>query len=85
MPRYASRLALSNETEQTARELLEVGVREGVHSGKHPVGLAATALSAAARLTDETLTQNEVSATADVSRVTLRNRYQALLAVAAED
>ncbi|EMA36792.1 transcription initiation factor IIB [Halobiforma nitratireducens] len=85
VPRYASRLELSNETERTAREILDAGVREGVHSGKHPVGLAAAALYAASRLTGESLTQNEVSATADVSKVTIRNRYQELLAVVTED
>jgi len=79
VPRYASRLEVSNETERRARELLETGIEAGVHSGKHPVGLAAAALYAASRLTDEDLTQDVVSATTDVSEVTIRNRYQELL------
>ncbi|MWV40677.1 TFIIB-type zinc ribbon-containing protein [Natrialba sp. INN-245] len=84
LPRYASRLELSNETERTAREVLEAGVEEGVHSGRHPVGLAAAALYAASRLTGEDLTQNELSTAMDVSKVTIRNRYQELLEVATE-
>ncbi|AXR78546.1 transcription initiation factor IIB [Natrarchaeobaculum sulfurireducens] len=79
VPRYASRLEVSNETERRARELLETGIEAGVHSGKHPVGLAAAALYAASRLTNEDLTQGVVSATTDVSEVTIRNRYQELL------
>ncbi|ARS88798.1 transcription initiation factor IIB [Natrarchaeobaculum aegyptiacum] len=84
VPRYASTLDLSNETERTAREVLEVGMEAGVHSGKHPVGLAAAALYAASRITDEYLTQEDVSAATDVSEVTIRNRYQELLELALE-
>ena len=79
VPRYASRLEVSNETERRAHDLLETGIEAGVHSGKHPVGLAAAALYAASRLTNEDLTQGVVSATTDVSEVTIRNRYQELL------
>ena len=79
VPRYASTLGLSNETERRAHELLESGIEAGLHSGKHPVGLAAAALYAASRLTEEELTQDDVSEAADVSNVTIRNRYQELL------
>ncbi len=79
VPRYASTLGLSNETERRAHELLKSGMEAGLHSGKHPVGLAAAALYAASRLTEETLTQDAVSEAADVSNVTIRNRYQELL------
>ncbi len=77
--RYASELEVSDETERQARSLLETAKRTGVHSGKHPVGLAASALYASARLTNERIPQSEVSAVADVSEVTIRNRYQELL------
>ncbi len=77
--RYASKLEVSPETEQRARELLEQGKQEAVHSGKHPVGLAAAALYAAGKLTNESLPQHRISDAADVSEVTIRNRYRELL------
>ncbi|WP_247729332.1 transcription initiation factor IIB [Halovivax limisalsi] len=79
VPRFVSGLDLSDETERTARELLESARGDGVHSGKSPVGLAAAAVYAAALLTNEKVTQNEVSEVANISEVTIRNRYKELL------
>ncbi|MGQ3414396.1 transcription initiation factor IIB [Natrinema sp. LN54] len=79
VPRFVSDLDLSDETERMARELLESARQEGVHSGKSPVGLAAAAVYAAALLTNEKVTQNEVSEVASISEVTIRNRYKELL------
>lgn len=78
--RFASELDLSDEAEQRARGLLDTAKQQGVHSGKSPVGLAAAAVYAASLLTAEEVTQSEVSAVADISEVTIRNRYQELLA-----
>ena len=82
LPRFTSELDLSEEAERRARELLESGKRQGVHSGKSPVGLAAAAIYAAALLTNEKVTQSEVSEVTDVSEVTIRNRYKELLEAA---
>jgi transcription initiation factor TFIIB len=79
LPRFCSDLEVSKETERTARELLENAKQENVHSGKSPVGLAAAALYASARLTNEDVTQSEVSGVSDISEVTIRTRYQELL------
>ncbi|WP_297886333.1 transcription initiation factor IIB family protein [uncultured Halorubrum sp.] len=79
VPRFASRLDLSEETERRARELLDDAASEGITSGKSPVGLAAAAVYAAALLSNEKVTQSEVSGVADVSEVTIRNRYKELL------
>ncbi|WP_225333379.1 transcription initiation factor IIB [Halomicrobium urmianum] len=79
VPRFASSLELSEESEHRARELLQNAKEEGVHSGKSPVGLAAAAVYAAALLTNEKTTQAEVSEVADISEVTIRNRYHELL------
>ena len=79
VPRFASDLDLSDEAERQARELLESAKRAAIHSGKSPVGLAAAAVYAAALLTNEKVTQNQVSEVADVSEVTIRNRYKELL------
>ncbi|MFB6229487.1 MAG: transcription initiation factor IIB family protein [Halobacteriales archaeon] len=82
LPRFTSDLDLSEEAERQARELLESAKRDGVHSGKSPVGLAAASIYAAALLTNEKVTQSQVSKVTDVSEVTIRNRYKELLAAA---
>ncbi len=79
VPRFASELELSEESENRARELLRNAKEQGVHSGKSPVGLAAAAVYAASLLTNEKTTQAAVSEVADISEVTIRNRYHELL------
>jgi transcription initiation factor TFIIB len=79
VPRFASDLDLSEEVERRARQLLQNAKQEGVHSGKSPVGLAAAAVYAASLLTNEKVTQSEVSEVANISEVTIRNRYHELL------
>ncbi|PSQ45856.1 transcription initiation factor IIB 2 [Halobacteriales archaeon SW_7_68_16] len=79
LPRIASQLDVSEEVERRARSLLETAKSQAVHSGKSPVGLAAAAIYAAALLTNEKVTQEAVSNAADISEVTIRNRYQELL------
>ncbi|WP_439026619.1 transcription initiation factor IIB [Haloarchaeobius sp. DT45] len=79
VPRFASELGLSDESERRARTLLENARKAGIHSGKSPVGLAAAAVYAAALLTNEKVTQNQVSDVANISEVTIRNRYKELL------
>ncbi|MEM4781900.1 MAG: transcription initiation factor IIB [Halalkalicoccus sp.] len=79
VPRFASDLDLSDEAEHRARELLTNAKQAGIHSGKSPVGLAAAAVYAAALLTNEKVTQAEVSEVANISEVTIRNRYKELL------
>jgi transcription initiation factor TFIIB len=79
VPRFASDLELSDEVERRARQLLQNAKEQGVHSGKSPVGLAAAAVYAASLLTNEKVTQSEVSEVANISEVTIRNRYHELL------
>ena len=80
--RFASELACDDETERLARELVEAAVEAGVHSGKHPVGIAASAIYGAGKLTGENLTQEDVSDVAQVSKVTIRNRYREVMEAA---
>ncbi|MFD1684336.1 transcription initiation factor IIB [Halobellus litoreus] len=79
VPRFASDLDLSDEAERQARQLLRNAKHAAIHSGKSPVGLAAAAVYAAALLTNEKVTQSQVSEVANVSEVTIRNRYKELL------
>ena len=79
VPRFASDLDLSDEAERRARQLLTSAKEQGIHSGKSPVGLAAAAVYAASLLANEKVTQSEVSEVANISEVTIRNRYHELL------
>ena len=79
VPRFVSDLDLSEEIERRARQLLATAKEQGVHSGKSPVGLAAAAVYASSLLTNEKVTQSEVSEVANISEVTIRNRYHELL------
>ncbi|MFC7177517.1 transcription initiation factor IIB [Halosegnis marinus] len=79
VPRFASDLDLSDESERRARQLLKSAKEAGIHSGKSPVGLAAAAVYAASLLTNEKVTQSDVSEVANISEVTIRNRYHELL------
>jgi transcription initiation factor TFIIB len=79
VPRFVSELGLSDEVERRARDLLDSARGTEVMSGKSPVGLAAAAIYAASLLTNEKVTQSQVSDVADISEVTIRNRYHELL------
>lgn len=81
LPQFASALGVSDETERLSRELLDVATNNAIHSGKSPAGLAAAALYAASRLTNEQLTQEDVSEIANISNLTIRKRYQEILEV----
>ncbi|MFB6224217.1 MAG: transcription initiation factor IIB family protein [Haloarcula sp.] len=79
LPRFVSDLGLSEETQRQARDLVEGARHAGILSGKSPVGIAAAAVYAAALLTNEKVTQSQVSDVANISEVTIRNRYKELL------
>ncbi len=79
LPRFSSELGLSEEAEHRAHQLLQTAKDQEIHSGKSPVGLAAAAVYAASLLTNEKVTQSEVSDVANISEVTIRNRYHELL------
>lgn len=66
---------------QTAVELLDAHEEENMHSGCSPVSLAAAAVYAACGLHDQRVTQHEIAENASVSTVTIRNRYQEMIAV----
>lgn len=81
LPQFASSLEISDEAERLSHELIEVAKKDAVHSGKSPAGLAGAALYASSHLTNEQITQETVSNVANVSQITIRNRYQELLEV----
>ncbi|GAA0294287.1 transcription initiation factor IIB [Halarchaeum salinum] len=76
LPRFASDLDLSEEVIAKARELVDTSAEQGLLSGKSPSGFAAAAIYAASLLCNEKKTQREVADVANVTEVTIRNRYQ---------
>lgn len=81
LPRFSSKLDLDHETQEKARKILDVAIEEGLHSGRSPTSIAASALYAAGLLNDDKITQDEVAEVANVSAVTIRNRYKEQLEV----
>lgn len=79
IPRFASALRLSADTQSRAVEILELAQNSELTSGRGPTGIAAAALYVAALLNNEKRTQREVADIAGVTEVTIRNRYKELL------
>ncbi|WP_082838015.1 transcription initiation factor IIB family protein [Haladaptatus sp. R4] len=76
VPRFCSKLGTTSAVENKAFEILNLTLGHGLHSGKSPVGFAAAAIYVASLLCDEKHTQSEVAEAAQVTEVTIRNRYQ---------
>jgi len=76
VPRFGSELGLSEEVQAKANEIIDVTAEQGLISGKSPTGFAAAAIYAASLLCNEKKTQREVADVANVTEVTIRNRYQ---------
>ncbi len=79
IPRFASALKLTAETQSKAVEILENAEKAELTSGRGPTGIAAASLYVAALLNNERRTQREVADIAGVTEVTIRNRYKELL------
>jgi transcription initiation factor TFIIB len=78
IPRFASALKLSAETQSKSVEILEMAEKSDLTSGRGPTGIAAASLYVAALMNDEKRTQREVADVAGVTEVTIRNRYKEL-------
>src|SRR6056297_1187110 len=76
VPRFCSELEVSEEVKMKANEIIDVTAEQGLLSGKSPTGFAAAAIYAASLLCNEKKTQREVADVAQVTEVTIRNRYQ---------
>jgi len=79
IPRFASALNLSAETQSNAVEILEDAREEELTSGRGPTGIAAAALYVSSLIHGEKRTQREVADVAGVTEVTIRNRYKELI------
>jgi len=77
-PRIGSVLKLSAASVRDAIEILKQAQQIGITAGKDPAGLAAAAIYIAALRRGEVRTQKEVARAAQVTEVTVRNRYKEL-------
>jgi transcription initiation factor TFIIB len=77
LPKVASEVDASRRTRRRARERLAAAENVATRGG-HPGGVAAGALYLASRETGERVTQNKLAEAADVSRATVRARFQEL-------
>ncbi|MFB6361879.1 MAG: transcription initiation factor IIB family protein [Halobacteriales archaeon] len=75
IPRFASELDVPAIIEQRAQEYATEVREEGIGTGRHPAGVAAACLYAAAKAQCYPLTQDEAADVADVTPVTLRSTY----------
>ena len=78
VPRFATKLGLSGEVQSEAIGIIQQAKDCGLNSGKGPTGLAAAALYIASVLLGERKTQRDIAEIANVTEVTIRNRYKEL-------
>jgi transcription initiation factor TFIIB len=76
--KISSKADISMKTQRGAIKILKEAQRIGIAAGKDPMGLAAAALYVACVLEGEKKTQKDIAEVANVTEVTVRNRYKGL-------
>lgn len=79
IPKFASFLKLTPKTQTKAIKLIERAQKQKLTSGRSPNSVAAAALYAAALINKERRIQSDISNVANITEVTLRNRFQELV------
>ena len=77
--RFSNKLVVSGKAEAIAIKILEIAKQMKLTSGRGPTGIAAAATYIATVLMNERKTQREIAEIANVTEVTIRNRYKELL------
>jgi transcription initiation factor TFIIB len=78
LSKIASKVELTQQTQNLAIELLHRAKQIQIDIGKSPMGMAATALYIASIINGHKITQKELAEAAQVTEVTIRNRYKDL-------
>jgi len=78
LPKIAERSKVSGHTQALAMKILQEARRRHVSAGKDPMGLAAAALYIACMQANEKKTQKDIAEAANITEVTVRNRYKTL-------
>jgi transcription initiation factor TFIIB len=76
--RIASSLGITERTKRYAVKVLKVAQAHEESAGKDPMGLAAAALYLSCVKNSEDMTQQDIAEAANVTEVTIRNRYKSL-------
>ncbi len=77
--KLSNQLMMKKKVEELAQTILKLANELKLTSGRAPVGIVAAASYVASVLTGERRTQREIAETAQVTEVTIRNRYRELL------
>lgn len=76
--RVANKVNISERTKHQAINLMNDVVNSGLSAGKDPMGLAATVVYASCVRTGEQKSQIDIANAADITEVTIRNRFKDL-------
>ena len=76
--RIASKIGITEKTKRYASKVLKIAQEHEESAGKDPMGLAAAALYLACVKNNEDKTQRDIAEAANVTEVTIRNRYKGL-------
>jgi len=76
--KFSNQLTMTGKVEEIAHKILFAAKELKLTSGRGPTGIAAVVSYIAAILTGERKTQREISEIAQVTEVTIRNRYKEL-------
>jgi transcription initiation factor TFIIB len=79
LPSLCDKLKLSNNNRIIIEKILSVADELKLTSGKNPVGIIAAAAYISSILTDNSITQRELSETTRVTQTTIRNRYKEIM------
>jgi transcription initiation factor TFIIB len=77
--KFSNQLTMQGKVEEIAHKILAVAKELRLTSGRGPTGIAAAASYIASVLTGERKTQREIAEIAQVTEVTIRNRYKELV------
>jgi len=77
--KFSNRLTMQGKVEEIAHKILIAAKELKLTSGRGPTGIAAAASYIASTLTGERKTQREIAEIAQVTEVTIRNRYKELV------
>lgn len=78
IPRFASELRISEQSQVKAIKIIEQSGSAGLHSGKGPNGIAVAALYISSLMENDRKSQKDIAEVAGITEVTLRNRYKEL-------
>jgi transcription initiation factor TFIIB len=84
LAKMTSSLNISKDIENRASEIIQIAKKNCNLTGKDPKGIAAAAIYLAALEMNNRRSQSEVSKVAEITEVTLRNRYKELLKIISE-